>query len=63
MNIYLANKHVAQIAKLNPAADGYMASLPWVLLHGNGKTRTFPDYASTRDEAQKVYAGCRLSRK
>ena len=63
MNVYQARKHVAEIAKLNPSSDGYMASTPWVLLHGNGKTRTFPDYAEARDEAMKAYPACRLSRK
>lgn len=53
---------VAAINRQHPAADGYRADVPWLLLHNDGKTRSFPSFAEAREEARKVYPGATVKR-
>ncbi len=62
MNVFINGRHVAAIVKLHKCADRYDSSMPWVLIHNNGKTRRFATAADARDEAMKVYPACKLKR-
>jgi hypothetical protein len=53
---------VAQIVKCSPCADSYQASLPWQLLFLDGRIRRFPYLCEARDEAMKLWPGCRFER-
>jgi hypothetical protein len=64
INIYQAGKYVATINKIDKAADTYKAheSAPWLLLKSDGKCRGFASLAEAKDEALKVFAGCKFKR-
>lgn len=62
MNVLINGRHVATIVKLPKCADGYDSSVPWALIHNNGKTRRFATAADARDEAMKVYPACKFKR-
>jgi len=64
IHIYQASKYVASINKIDKSADTYKAneSAPWLLLKGDGKVRGFSSLAEAKDEALKVFAGCKFKR-
>jgi hypothetical protein len=64
INIYQASKYVASINKIDKTADTYKAheSAPWLLLKGDGRFRGFASLAEAKDEALKVFAGCKFKR-
>ena len=64
LHIYQAGKYVATINKIDKSADTYKAyaSTPWLLLKADGKVRGFASLAEAKDEALKVFAGCKFKR-
>ncbi len=62
MLVSSAGLMVAQIVKCSPCADSYQASLPWQLLFLDGRIRRFPYLCEARDEAMKLWPGCRFER-
>ncbi len=64
IHVYQAGNYVASINKIDKAADTYKAhaSAPWLLLKADGKTRGFASLAEAKDEALKVFAGCKFKR-
>lgn len=57
-----SGRYVASIVRLPRMADNYNPQLPWALLHGDGKTHTFSSFADAKNEARKVYPGCKFKR-
>ena len=57
-----AGRHLAAIGKVHRMADNYNQQASWALLHNDGTTRTFPSFAAAKNEARKVYPGCKFKR-
>ena len=58
-----AGTFVAQICKQHKLAQGYLAEVPWLLLHNTGRIDRFAAQREAKDEAVKSYGKCRFERK